>query len=218
MKIDPATFFVLVGTLAAGGVAGYAASSKRMIPALDKAFGHPPEPPATSEPPIVDAGAPAVTASAVPTVDAAPEPTCDDSIGTAPECPPPGYPAIEGGCGSLAHTRCKELKQSLKPKVAQAAVECLNKLKPQERCDPNRVNLCAHLALMNACPDKKLTGECETIANACGPSPIAPSLIECTQTMSGLNAGGRARLVGCMRDHCFDKGLLGCVAIPGTEK
>jgi hypothetical protein len=220
MKIDPGTFFILVGTLAAGTVAGYAASSKRLIPALDNAFGRVDPPAARPEPaPVVDAAAPAVsvTASASAAVDAGPpEPPCDDSVGTPAECPPPGFPTVEGGCGSFAHTRCNELKQSLKPKVAEVAVECLNKLKPQERCDANRVNLCAHLALMNACPEKKkdATPECDTIIAACGASPIAPSLRECRQTVSGLNSEGRTRLVSCMRTHCFDKGLVGCVAVP----
>jgi hypothetical protein len=207
VKIDPGTFFILVGTLAAGTVAGYAASSKRLVPALDDAFGR-----------VPDAAAPvAVSASAA--IDAGPaEPPCDDSIGTPPECPPPGFPTVEGGCGSFAHTRCKELKESLKPKVAEVAIDCLNKLKPQERCDANRVNLCAHLALMNACPEKKRAPECEAIIAACGSSPIAPSMNECRQTMHGLNAEGRTRLVSCMRTHCFDKGLVGCVAVPTPAK
>ena len=221
MKIDSGTFFILVGTLAAGGVAGSAASSKRMIPALDNAFGRVPDPapPAKPEPPasasvatVVDASA--ATASAAAVDAGPPEPPCDDSIGAPADCPGPGYPTVEGGCGSFAHTRCKELKESLKPKVAEIAVECLNKLKPQERCDANRVNLCGHLAVMNACPEKKRAPECETIIAACGASPIAPSMTECRQTMSGLNAEGRSRLVSCMRAHCFDKGLLGCVAVP----
>jgi hypothetical protein len=217
MKIDPGTFFILVGTLAAGSVAGYAASSKRLVPALDNAFGRVPDPPPAKPEPLpsvapVDAAAPATTASTV--ADAGPvEPPCDDSVGTPADCPAPGYPTVEGGCGSFASTRCKELKESLKPRVAETAVECLNKLKPQERCDANRVNLCAHLALMNSCPEKKRPAECETIIAACGASPIAPSMSECRQTMAGLNAEGRSRLVGCMRTHCFDKGLLGCVAV-----
>lgn len=221
MKIDAGTFFILVGTLAAGGVAGYAASSKRMVPALDDAFGRVPDPPpakpepaAASATATVDAAAP-IVASASAALDAGPpEPPCDDSVGTPAECPGPGYPTVEGGCGSFAYTRCNELKQSLEPRVAQNAIECLNKLKPQERCDANRVNLCAHLALMNACPGKKRPAECETIIAACGPSPIAPSINECRQTIAGLNAEGRTRLVSCMRTHCFDKGLIGCVGVP----
>lgn len=219
MKIDAGTFFILTMTMAAGGVAGYAASSKRMVPALDRAFGreNDPPPPAPPPPVVVDAGPP-LTSAATP-VDAGPtEPPCDDSVGTPAECPPPGYPTVEGGCGSFANTRCKELKQSLKPRVAQAAVECINKLTAQERCDKNRVNLCAHLALMNACPEKKLPAECDTMIAACGPSPIAPSRSECRQTVSGLNADGRERLVSCVRAHCFDKGLVDCVGAPTPPK
>ena len=214
MKVDPGTFFILVGTLAAGGVAGYAASSKRMIPALDNAFGRLPDPPPPSvepepRPTIVDAAAPAPSAA----VDAAPpEPACDDSVGTVGECPPPGFPTKEGGCGSFAHTRCKEIVQTTKPRVAEAAVTCLNKLTPKERCDPNRVNLCGHLALMNACPEKEPLAACESIETQCKTSPIPPSPVDCRQTLSGMNEVGRERVVSCMRAHCFDRGLLGCEA------
>jgi hypothetical protein len=214
MKVDPGTFFILVGTLAAGGVAGYAASSKRMIPALDNAFGRLPDPPPQKVEPdplptLVDAGVPPPSAA----VDAAPpEPPCDDSVGTVGACPPPGYPAKEGGCGSFAHTRCKEIVETTKPRVAEAAVACLNKLTPKERCDPSRVNLCAHLALMNACPEKEPPTECETIGAQCSSSPIPPSAADCRQTLSGMNALGRERTMTCMKAHCFDKGLIGCEA------
>ena len=71
---------------------------------------------------------------------------------------------------------------------------------------------------MNACADTrretKAPAECEAIAAACGASPIAPSLVECRQTVAGLNPEGRTRLVSCMRAHCLDKGLVGCVAVP----
>jgi hypothetical protein len=241
MNIDRGTFLVLVSTLAIGGAGGYVAAEKRAFPALDKWRGRPPDATATPEPvkTVTEAdAAPPVTAAPPPPVPTAP--ACDDSVAGSPigDCPPPGFPTIEGGCGSFATTRCGELKQSLKPKVALAAVACLNKLTPQERCDPARVTLCGHLALMNACPERDATADsdaganastnananasanphsaaaaCQAIIAGCGVSPVAPSLTECKQLLSGMTDTGRDKTRACMKNHCFDKGLIGCEGI-----
>ena len=232
MTIDRGSFLILVSTLAIGGAAGYVTAEKRLFPALDKWRGRPSE--TTPEPPrpipiptpIADA---APSAAAAPAPSAAP--TCDDSAGMVPECPQPGYPTIEGGCGSFANLRCAELKQAMKPKVAQTAVTCLNKLTPQERCDSARVTLCAHLAFMNACPERgdadanasasggahAVTSACEAIIGGCGASPIAPSMAECEQLLSGMNETGRDRTRACMKHHCFDRGLIGCEAVTAVK-
>ncbi len=220
MQVNKGSFLVMATTLA-GGAGGYFASEKHILPHLEEwkngrqLPAPPPQPAVVAEPrPVADAAPPAPTAAA---------PACDDNIGTPADCPPPGYPTIEGGCGSFAANRCAEFKQAMKPRVAQAATECLAKLTPQERCDPNRVNLCGHLALMNACPDPDGPADagdtaplssCRSIAQTCGPSVVAPSLAECRQVLSGMNAVGRERMVQCMKKHCFDKGVLGCEALP----
>jgi hypothetical protein len=239
VNIDRGSFLILVSTLAIGAAAGYVTAEKRLFPALDKWRGRPPEypPPEPPKPvPVADA-APPVTAPPPP--PAAP-PTCDDSVGIPGDCPPPGYPTIEGGCGSFANIRCGELKQSMKPKVAVAAVACLNKLTPKERCDAERVNLCAHLAFMNACPERELEADagagtgakaitstlgahpvaatCQTIITTCGASPIAPSMTECRQLLAGMNDTGRERTMKCMKSHCFDRGLVGCEAAVSFPK
>lgn len=243
MIIDKSSFLLIVSSLAVGGAGGYVASEKRMFPALDKVVGRAPEPVAP-EPvrptPVADA-APSVTAAPLPPPPMPAAPTCDDSVGTAGDCPPPGYPTIEGGCGSFATIRCAEMKQSMKPKVAQTAVLCLAKLSPQERCDPARVVLCGHLAYMNAClePDPApstaaspgsnaiaMAGDggaggaggaksavataCQAIIDGCGASPVAPSMAECKQLLSGMTDTGRERTRACMKAHCFDRGLVGC--------
>jgi hypothetical protein len=222
MNIDRGSFLMLVGTLAAGAAGGYMASEKRMFPGLDKYTGHKepaaPEPP-PPPPPVVDAGPAAPPPPPPPAA-----PTCNDAVGTPPEaCPPPGFPTFEGGCGSFANTRCAEYKQGLKPKVATAAVDCLNKLKPHEQCDPHRVMLCGHLALMNSCPEESgpaveagangVTATCQSIIDACGASTIAPSMVECKEALSGMNQTGRDRTQACMKKHCFDRGLVGCEAL-----
>ena len=224
MNIDRGSFLMLVGTLAAGSAGGYMASEKRVFPGLDKDTGHKepavPEPPKPAAPVVVDAGPPAPPPPPPPPAG----PTCSDDKPSPPDaCPPVGFPTFEGGCGSFANTRCAEYKQGLKPKVATAAVECLNKLKPGEQCDPHRVMLCGHLALMNSCPEESgpgaeagangVTATCQTIIDACGASSIAPSMLECKEALSGMNETGRERTKACMKKHCFDRGLVGCEAL-----
>jgi hypothetical protein len=249
VHIDRGSFLILVSTLAIGATGGYVASEKRMFPALDRWRGRAPEP--TPEPPRQIA--PIAVADAAPPVSAPPPPVpvpaapaCDDSVASAGvgECPPPGYPTIEGGCGSFANVRCGELKQAMKPKVAAAAVACLQKLTPQERCDPARVYLCGHLAFMNACPErdaeatpapgtpapgtpapatpapaapnpKSVSSICQAIVDGCSASPIAPSMTECRQLLSGMTDTGRERTRACMKTHCFDRGLVGCEGVVG---
>lgn len=155
MAIDRSSFLLMTGALAAGGAGGYYAHQQGWVGSKDTAS-------ATTNPePIVvergDAGsnaaanAPATPASTV--VTAAALPLCDDTQGTVGECPGPGMPTEEGGCGTFVTTRCADFKASMKPRVAEVAVQCLRDLKPNERCDKNRVNLCGHLALVNACAE-----------------------------------------------------------------
>ncbi len=219
MHVDRGSFLMLVTTLAAGGGLGYLASEKNVVPHLDDARNKPPPapPPVVPEPPKPNLDHVDAAPAAPPPPP--PAPVCDDSGGTPGACPPPGFPTIEGGCGSFAANRCAEFKQALKPRVAQWAVECLAKLTPAERCDEKRVNLCGHLAIMNACPDQSpdagdtpMTSQCLAIIGSCGPSVVAPSLAECRQVMNALNEVGRDRMVQCMKKHCFDRGLLYCEA------
>lgn len=252
MNIDRNSFLILVSTLAAGGAGGYVAAEKRVFPVVDTWVGRTPEAvaepramPSTSAAPIVIvSAAPPVASVAVPA-----GPVCDDGAGTVGDCPPQGLPTIEGGCGSFASIRCGELKTAMKPKVAAAAVECITKLTPQERCDAARVHLCGHLALMNACPDtlpgasaanaagsgpamasadagmvvasdpsSRVGQICREIVQTCGASPVAPSLTECRQLLSGMNEAGRERTRACMKTHCFDRGLVGCEAAAAGGK
>lgn len=232
MNIDRGSFFMILSTLAAGGAVGYVAAEKRVFPVVDTWVGRIPEP--TAAPPAhvataVVSAPPAVTVPPPPPPPAAP--ACDDSVATSiGECPGPGLPTIEGGCGNFASVRCGELKQSLKPRVASVALDCIGKLSPKDRCDPARVHLCGHLALMNACPDvapaaartdagavdTPVTTICHGIIESCGASSVAPSMTECRQLLSGMNDAGRDRTRACMKAHCFDRGLVGCEAAAAT--
>jgi len=220
LQIETKTFFILVATLAAGGGAGYLASEKHILPPLEPPKPEPPKP----EPPKPVATA-SVTASAPPIATTPAPPPCDDMTALVGDCPPPGLPTIEGGCGSFAAIRCGEFKQAMKPRVAASAVTCLQKLNAQERCDPKRVNLCGHMALMNACAEPEMsfdnkaappvgvTAICQGIVASCTAAPVVPSLVDCERTLAGMTAVGRERMVPCLKKHCFDKGLLHCEAV-----
>jgi len=211
-------FFLCVSSIAAGGVGGYVASEKDVVPHLPGSS-HASRTELSSAP--IAAAQPVTLPVAAPVVSAAPvatAPSCDDTIGEPDACPAMPGPTIEGGpaCGSAATTRCNDFKQTMKPRVAQAAVACLNKLTAAERCDPKRVALRGHLALMNACDEGATTTvstACDRLAESCGTSSLAPSPKECRLTMSGLREVGREALIDCAKKHCFDKGVLGCEAV-----
>src|SRR5258706_14683958 len=136
--------------------------------------------------------------------------------------------AADDGVCNLAAKRCEDFKAAFKPKVAQAAVACLRRLKGNELCDPARVNGCGHSALMAACPDPVppvvagevgptqtasfVTSSCEGIVKGCAGESLGPTLADCRQTLSGMSDTGRANMTACVSAHCRDRGLLGCEA------
>src|SRR6185369_8034488 len=205
MIIEKSGFLLMAGTLAAGGVGGWLAHDAKSH------------------------GERAQFAEA-PTTAVVAMPVCDDNLGTVEDCPAMG-PADEGVCTNFAAKRCAAFKSTFNPKVAQAAVACIKTLKGNAACDPARVNLCGHNALMAACPEpipdptktdatsalaaSPLTSACERILQSCAGLPLMPTLADCRQTLSGMSEFGRASMVECMATHCGDKGLLGC---EGTKK
>jgi hypothetical protein len=222
MIIEKTGFLLMAGTLAAGGVGGWLAHDAKTSRERIRFA----EPPTTAVPIVASAAAP--PSAAVVVGDRLPAvPVCDDSVGVVEDCPAMG-PADEGVCTNFAAKRCAEFKSAFKPKVAQAAVACLKTLKGNAACDPSRVNLCGHSALMAACPEPTpdptkadatgaavstaVSSACENIIRSCAGQPLPPTLADCRQTLAGMSDFGRANMVGCMAKHCGDKGLLGCEA------
>jgi hypothetical protein len=206
MNLDKTSFVLALGTLAAGGAGGYFAKDRNLVaPALA------PAPSATA----------ATVASAAASSSAPTPPPCDDMAGAPAECPPPPYSADESGCAPIATKRCEDFKQSMKPRIAERAVACVLSLSPAQRCDPARVNLCGHAALMNACVSPAdapsnggsstddVAARCRAIVQSCP----AASLRDCEATLAGMTAVGRDRMNRCMSTHCADKGLLGCEGV-----
>ena len=204
MQVDRGGYLMFVTAIAIGGAGGYVASEKDLLPHLKR-----PEPPPPPPPPVaVSSPPPAPPAPVV--VDAGP--SCDDSVPTEAEaCPAIGPPTIEGGCGAFTQERCKDFKLVMKPRVAAAAIACLNKLTYAEKCDAKRVDFCAHQALMNACEDK--VPACDSINRTCATASVA----ECRQAMSGLREVGRESMLDCTKKHCSDKGIVGCESL-GPER
>ncbi|MBX3226159.1 MAG: hypothetical protein KIT84_28700 [Labilithrix sp.] len=208
MQVDRGRFLLFVSTLAAGGAAGYLLSEKDVVPHLADRAAAPPEP--LPEPAhVLELPASTELTSA--------KAACDDSAGEPGDCPAIGLPTAEGGCGGLAAMRCADFKKTMKPRVAERAVSCLNKLTAAERCDPKRIELCAHVALMNACDDssaESVTRSCDAIAASC----TGASKTECALAMSGLEEIGREAMTECAKKHCNDKGVLGCEAASLTAQ
>jgi hypothetical protein len=221
MIIEKSGFLLIAGTLAAGGVGGWLAhDSKAHRERVDA---------------LPVAALPVAPVASVVVVDQTPPPpVCDDNVGAPEDCPAVG-PSDEGVCSNIAAKRCADFKSAFKPKVAQAAVSCLRHLKGNELCDPARVNLCGHSALMAACPDptppaanahgaiannangataaessSPVALACDNIIKSCTSQPLSPTLADCRQTLSGMTDFGRASMIACLSTHCGDKGLLGC--------
>ena len=220
MVIEKSGFLLMAATLAAGGVGGWfvhdAKTQREHLPSAQAPL--PAAPIVTASAPVVE-----VASAAIPL-----PPMCDDSVGSAGDCPAMG-PADEAVCGNFAAKRCAEYKTAFKPKVAQTAVACLKTLTGNALCDASRVNLCGHAALMSACPEptpdpsKANTASaappspvfiaCDSIIKGCAGQAMTPSPADCRQTLSGMSDAGRASMVECMATHCGDKGLLGCEAV-----
>jgi hypothetical protein len=217
MHVDKAAFFLAVSTLAAGGVGGYFAAKSGLLerPTSPGVAERQPAPPET--PQAASAGVPSSIEHATP--------SCDDMVGSPAACPPIGYSADEGGCEAVPTKRCELFKRTMKPRVAERAVACLNALNPAQRCDPNKLSACGHAALMSACSaddtasapasaaspaSDDLASRCAAIVQGCAGTPFGPTLRDCRATLAGMNALGREQMTSCLTDHCADKGLLGC--------
>lgn len=217
MVIEKSGFLLAATALAAGGFGGWIAHESKPSSAQTNV--------ATTAMPTA---APVPSPPTVVVVEhVTPPPACDDSTGSVEDCPAIG-PSDEGVC-NFAAKRCSEFKIAFKPKVAQAAVACLKRLKGNELCDPARVNGCGHSALMAACPDpvpsvaagdtagtapspSPVASSCEGILKGCSSESLGPTMADCRQTLSGLTDTGRANMMSCLSNHCKDRGLLGCEA------
>ena len=215
MVTDKSSFLLALGAFAAGGAGGYIAGDGGL---LKTPLG------VTEQQATSHALAPRLATSLPATA-----PLCDDMVGAPGVCPAPGYSSDEGGCDALPTRRCEDFKQAMKPRVAERAIACLTALTPAQRCDPARLSLCGHLALMNACAeadapaaavapgDDDVGTRCEAIQQRCSSTPFGPTPRDCRATLAGMSGQGRDQMVACMKAHCADKGLVGCEAVASAK-
>ncbi len=125
--------------------------------------------------------------------------------GTAPRCAltPPGP-----SCESFSDTKseCPKLATLFKPRVAQAAIECLNrKSGTKEICEFNVSSICAYEALGSACLDPAAKATCDGVVARCGKGGgryNKMSRESCEAGVSGVADAKRARFVACITESC----------------
>ncbi len=249
MAFDKGSFLLMTAALAGGGVAGYVVNEKRNE---DQVRVEPP--PAMNTTPVAAPATPPVDGKATdraaattdgganPAKDVATAPACSDDVGTPAACPVdfPG-PSEEGLCKGGLHwagKRCADFKATMKPRVAQAAIDCLRTLQGAATCDAQRANACGHMALMTACQEAvpathgsvtstslasapaldasegTVAGQCLAVVKAAAATAPGVSYADCVRTLSGMNELGRRNAVACMQAAPANAlGLLGCEAI-----
>lgn len=216
MKVDRERFLVLAAALTAcGGTTDAQPAQQAQIP---------PQPPIAYEPlavpPMASASASAAPPPAPPPVEQpvahsgkvdlyAGTPvtgqTCDpaeNKIGTPPACKISGF----GGptCESINDTKkeCPTLTKLLKPRVAQAALECLNQRSgTKDICEFNVSSMCAYEALQHVCVEPTAAKICTPIVQRCGAgSKMAQS--SCEAGVSAIAESKKKKFIACISEFC----------------
>jgi hypothetical protein len=224
LRVDRERFLVLTATLAASATLAPACSAPpRNVPAIATA-----EAPAPLVIPPLAAASSASPAAGVP-VDVPrreadlelanvpgvtrPDPyegtpvqgqTCDPALnltGTLPAC---ALRAAGPTCESFTDTvqECPTLKGLLKPRVAAAAVACLNRRSgTPDICAFNVASICAYEALATVCIDPAAKTACAKVTAHCGPSSKM-SRSSCEAGLSAIAAPKRAKFLSCITEMC----------------
>lgn len=80
--------------------------------------------------------------------------------------------------------------------------------------EPVSVALVADTTPSTAPAPSPVLAACQAIQKACGERPLAPTLADCRQTLSGMSELGRANMVDCVSARCLTGGLYACEAVP----
>lgn len=219
MHVDRERFLVFVGTLAAIGCGNGSAQQQTVAPVQvpePVATMHPIAPPsATPSPDPVATKEP--DPEPVPTPTGPPNPydgtpvtaqTCDPALnakGAAPKCAikaPPGPT-----CESIGDTKkeCPTMTSLLKPRVAQAAIECMNKRSGTDGiCEFNVSSICAYEAFGSACLDPTAKTACNGVMKKCGPPDPHNKMARstCEAAVSGIADGKRTKFISCISELC----------------
>jgi hypothetical protein len=153
----------------------------------------------------------------------APTPAATDG-GAAPPQPTPANACLDQGSvpvpacqlqplgasctgSTFPAQRCQTYSQDFDPKVAAAAVGCMNKLTSQQLCDSSQVYACGNEALQQACNDPTTTQLCQIAA-----TPCKVGAEDCVVMLSGLNNNGQDIVAQCVAQGCGNgAGLYSCI-------
>ncbi len=100
--------------------------------------------------------------------------------------------------GTFAESECADAETTMSSGTLELFRACLLGLTAEELDDATNVYKCKDDATKAVCVDETTETECATIAGWCPDQDAA----ECMQTLSGLNAQGRADITGCMEGFC----------------
>jgi hypothetical protein len=157
--------------------------------------------------PVTPGPTPAPTPGPTPAPTAPPAPTpaptaaCFDS-GTAT------LPPCTANCASnpFIAQRCATYGTNFDPKVAAAAITCMNGNTGAAACDSGQAYTCGKTALSQACPDPTtVTQLCQIAATPC---KVAQN--DCVTMISGLNPSGQDAVAQCVAKGC-SAGLYSCI-------
>lgn len=215
MRIDRSRFLFLTSAIAAG--AG-ACTPRETMPVNIAATPDEAKPDASA--PLALTGA--ADASAGPVVPA-PSATTPTTVASGSSCPDSdNMVGTPGNCGllkapgpqceSFADTKaeCGRLAKSLKPKLAQRAVDCfLSKSGLRTVCDFQLPETCAMEAVAEACIDPSVGSACDSILNNC-PAPggrgrrgsSGLSRDECMRALSAVTPRNRSSVISCVAESC----------------
>ena len=112
-------------------------------------------------------------------------------------------------CESFADTKqeCPTMNKLLKPRVAAAAIDCMNRRSgTKEICEFNVSSICAYEALQTACIDPAAKAACNKVMARCGPAPKGHynkmTQDACEAGFSGVADAKRAKFLSCVTESC----------------
>ena len=219
MKINRSAFFAITGALSVAcvvhegppppappppPVAAATPASTPAQPAAHPATPPPPPPPATHAATPPAPPAPPAPASAKKEVIVPIRPAnClgEEAAATVPTC------TIACAANPAVGQKCAAYAVNFDPKIAAAAITCMNGLKAATGCnDMSSAYACGKSALAQACPDTNTVGQLCQIAA----TPCKISATDCVTMISGLNQKGQDAVASCVAKGCTN-GLYSCV-------
>ena len=144
--------------------------------------------------------------------------TCDDTVGTVPDCAALVDAGVgDGGSSCTANTAfpaaCAAWKANLKNKVAANAINCAIAL---PSCEGGAgLDTCLSTALNSSCADPSADAVCMSIAATCadaGAADAGISAMQCDTYVSGLNSAGRTALQTCFTEGMCASDFGTCIA------